>query len=146
MPEETSDLRNELEQLLQEVEGKASPGTESQNEEVLSTSVEGIGHESPSNEIETGAELLAQVEREVMEDPDNNLDSEEGGPIMGKGNDIPREGTLSLDLTGEVSIDLKLNFGSQTIYLSCDNENLLVQLGDGTQFRLPFGTGQAEAA
>jgi hypothetical protein len=83
---------------------------------------------------------LEQLLKEA-ESVDSNVPSgTQGGPMNSVDSLIApaRSGSMTIDLSGEVTLDVKLNVGNQTVYISCDHDNLLVQLGDGTSFRIPF--------
>ena len=121
MSQENEELRNELEQLLHDNPDTGEPG---------SVAEAATGNDLSPDEIAKNAEkLLQDVAMEVEEE--SNIQSFPDQTTS-------RSGTMSLDMTGDISLDLRLNFDGQSVYISCDRENLLLQLKDGTSFRLPL--------
>lgn len=154
MPSESSDgtgdkIRDELEELLKEVEGAEAEAQAQSGGNTVAADASAPS-ETPEDIAASADALLAELNDEIDSEQASPAKQNEENETMstqknnvtpireGENADASRSGTLSLDMTGEVNIDLKLNFGHQTVYFSCDNENLMIQLGDGTSFRIPF--------
>jgi hypothetical protein len=108
------------------------------------------------------AEMAAEADRLSREvEAEANFDTGEGvaaevppTPIRkpasrGVAKSIPAgnaDGALSMVLTGNMTLNLKYEFGGQDVVVQFKDQFLIIQLVDGTEFKIPVGNKKTRAA
>ncbi|MCC7440894.1 MAG: hypothetical protein IT285_04640 [Bdellovibrionales bacterium] len=92
---------------------------------------------------------LEEVEDEVSKIVDQISVKKEKPMTAMKRTEAPpgaaQEGSLTLSVTGAMTLKLRFEGGEQDVELAMTGDALVVKLSDGTEFRIPVKTGRAAA-
>lgn len=110
----------------------------------MEESLEGIrAEESPSSSIlEDEAEVVKLVE--AAADELAAVDSNKESKMSDTPN--PSEGSLTMTLSGSMTLKLKYEFDGQEVAVSFNDGYLKVALADGTEFKIPVRSSGLKAA
>jgi hypothetical protein len=135
------DFDSVMNQVMKELESEEyKAGTKPQESglspEIFNEVVEYKGAEKLSdNDVQVAADLLVKDSASLFEK------KAKAQPQSGK----TGTGCFSIDLEGILGVDLRLKFGERELFVTCDDEQLIIRLGDGTVFNIPF-KGKIEKA
>ena len=166
VPDEINQLLGEIQDLRQEMAQIPRPAPKTEPTEVAND-VEGFADfrgtsgdasmEDTLTELKTdpnqefiGSSAVNETEEEVMDEAheDSQSESNEDTNEMHEdiGMDQESEGSLTMVLTGNMRLRLKYQAGEQTVSIGFADNALKVELGDGTEFRIPMKRNHLKAA
>lgn len=111
---------------------------------LLDAAIEDEAHRRPQDDVDTliEAEMAAEAGRVTRRvEAEADFDSGEGIMPDFSAQSQKADGTLTMMLSGNMTLKLKYEYGDQEVTVSFAEQALRVQLSDGTEFKIPVGRG-----
>jgi hypothetical protein len=147
-PDELEKIMSEIEELQSELEetptGASSDTANELNSDDILKEIQANGLVDESNMEETLAELKSETTgSSLLDDPDETMENPMSSNTGGNSDQYTgpsggNDGSLSMTLTGNMTLNLKYEFEGQQVTISFADQALRVQMRDGTEFKVPF--------
>lgn len=137
----SNSLTAEEEDILKEIQASATS-----IDPALPADMQGNMEETLAQlgEVEAASSILEQMDEQV--EAKHKEDAPMSNPIHGNcNNNDSKDGSLTLTLTGNMTLKLKYEFEGQEVIVSFADQALRVQMTDGTEFKVPVSRLQAAA-
>jgi hypothetical protein len=153
--DELEKIMSEIEELQNELEASETPSaTASATEADTGASSDDLSSDDILKEIQANGlvdesnmeETLAELKSEdtgssLLDEATEIQDDQETEmaeiPMSNTGGNSGNDGTLSMTLTGNMTLKLKYEFEGQEVTISFADQALRVQMTDGTEFKVP---------
>jgi hypothetical protein len=154
--DELEKIMSEIEELQNELEASEAP---SATASTVDSSDDDSSGEINSDDILKEIQANGLVDESNMEETLAELKSEDTGsslldeptemaeiPMSNTGGNSGNDGTLSMTLTGNMTLKLKYEFEGQEVTISFADQALRVQMTDGTEFKVPVARTASSAS
>jgi hypothetical protein len=132
---EIEDLQNEL-QEDEVATAPLQPDEQELNSEDILKEIQANGLVDESNMEETLAELKTEMTTSSLLDEPSPKELTEN-PMSSNSDNGANDGSLTMTLTGNMTLKLKYEFEGQEVTISFADQALRVQMTDGTEFKVP---------
>ncbi len=125
-------LMDSMEDILGRVENMSGSA-------LLDAAIENEPGFASSDSAETSEARLANVESHSIpeiEPVESQIEEEMADAPM---QDTSSDGCLTMTLNGKMTLKLNYESGGKSVTVSFNNENLVIQLSDGAEFKIPVG-------
>lgn len=137
MAQDSDESMQELDQIMSEIEQlHEEMATESKSASSVQLKVVDPSGEQKQHEFQSQGEW-AGLEETLF---DQMAQEKEVDPLEGsKMEEKELDGCLTMTLTGNMNLKLKYEYGGQEVTVGFNDQFLIVQMADGTEFKVPVG-------